>query len=89
MSDINREFAVTALWQAFAWEPIRPAALFDRIANRLHCNPRFRGMTISEIDLLLADARREFELDIDEFECRLVQAFKDALEFNETEGVAA
>jgi hypothetical protein len=89
MTNINPEFVVESLWQAFGWEPIKAVELFDRIANRLHRNPRLRGMTISEIDLLLADARREFELDVDEFECRLVQAFKDALEFNETEGADA
>jgi hypothetical protein len=36
-------------------------------------------MSIMEIDLLLANARREAEHDVDKFAQRLVAAFKDAI----------
>jgi hypothetical protein len=81
---ISNEAAVESLWLALEWEPIRSAEIFDQIAYRLRRNPRFRDMTITEIDLLLADARREFELDPDELEWRLVKAFKDAIGHEET-----
>jgi hypothetical protein len=77
---IATEVAVESLWQAFEWErPINSTELFDRIAAQLHRHPRFRGMSITEIDLILADARREFERDADEFEWRLVRVFRDAI----------
>jgi len=86
---IDIETAVESLWQAFEWEPIDPAKMFDQIATRLRRNPMFRGMSIEQLDLILGDARQEFERDIDEYESRLVRAFEDALEHNETNGVAA
>jgi hypothetical protein len=69
-----------ALMQAFTWEPIRSTEMFDRIVARLRRTPMFRGMSIGEIDLILADARNEFELSVSEYEGRLVDAFEDALE---------
>jgi hypothetical protein len=39
----------------------------------------FAGMSITEIDLLLADAQREAEHDVNELEWRLVRAFKGAI----------
>jgi hypothetical protein len=86
---ISTEDAKDALANAFEWEPARLTEVFDRIAYRLHRNPRFRDLSISELDLLLADARREFERDIADFEWRLTQAFADAIAHDETGGVAA
>jgi hypothetical protein len=87
MISISTGAAVEALWQALhEWErPDQLIKLFDEIAYRLHRNPRFRNMPITEIDLLLADARREFEHDLSAFEWRLVQAFKDAIGFEDAD----
>jgi hypothetical protein len=86
---INPEEAVEALWRALDWErPEKLTQLFDAVAARLHRHPRFRDMSIIAVDLFLADARREFEHDIDEFEWRLVKAFKDEIGFD-GEDVAA
>jgi hypothetical protein len=90
MTSINIAFAINCLWQALEWEPVEITELFDQIACRLRRNPRFSNMPISEIDLLLADARREFEQDMDDFESRLVRAFKDAIiSGRDTDEVAA
>jgi hypothetical protein len=86
---INPEFAIEGLWQALAWETINPTEIFDQIAHRVRRHPRFKDMSITEIDLILADARREFEHDFAEFEWRLVRAFKQAIEFDESDGIAA
>lgn len=86
---INGGAAAEGLWQAFEWEPINVTDLFDQIVNRLRRNPRFCGMSIVDLDLLVADARREFQLDMDMYERRLVRAFKDAIQFDETDGAAA
>jgi hypothetical protein len=80
MTSVDPDFAVESLWQALEWErPDKLTELFDQIASRLHRHPRFRGMSIAEIDLLLADARHEFQHDLTEFEWRLVRAFRDAV----------
>jgi hypothetical protein len=79
MTSIRSEAAIEALWQALEWAPIELSNLFDQIASRLHRNPRFRDMTVAEIDALLADARRASEHDLGELEWRLVQTFKDAI----------
>jgi hypothetical protein len=81
---IDAELAVESLWQAFEWEPIKLIEIFDRIASRLHRHPRLRDMSITEIDRLLADARREAEHDLSEYEWRLIKAFKDAIASEET-----
>jgi hypothetical protein len=89
---IEIEAAVESLWQALDWEfasTIEPTKVFDRIAHHLRRNPRFRGMSITEIDLLLADARREFEHDVDELGWRLVRSFKDEIGFSVVDGAAA
>jgi hypothetical protein len=86
---ITPESAVGALWDAFDYEPIKLGEIFDRIAYRLRRNPRFAGMSIAEIDLILADARREADIDVSEYEQRLAQAFEDALAGAESDGVAA
>jgi hypothetical protein len=83
MQQISMEAAVEALFDALEWEPARLTEVFDQIAYRLRRNPRFRDLSINEIDLLLADARREFEHDVADFEWRLVQAFKDAIKLDE------
>jgi hypothetical protein len=77
MSEITPEFAVESLWQALAWAPVELDPIFDAVAHRLR--HRFAGMTIGEIDLILADARREAQHDVDELEWKIVRAFKDAL----------
>ena len=89
MQEITTEAAIEALWLAFSWEPLDPAKIFDQIAARLHRHPRFRDLPIAQLDLALADARREFEHDVAEFELRLVGAFEDAIGFDKTDGVAA
>jgi hypothetical protein len=86
---ISAEAAVEALWLAVEWEPIDPAEIFDRIVARLHRNPRFRDLPVAAPDLAVADSRRELEHDIADFEWRLVRAFKDAIGFDGTDGVAA
>ena len=91
MTNISPEATVEALWQALEWEPIKLMEIFDRIASRLRRHPHFRDMSITEIDRLLADARREAEHDLSEYEWRLIKAFKDAIASEETgtDGVAA
>jgi hypothetical protein len=79
MTKIDTEFAVESLWQALDWERIEPGELFDQLASRLHRHPRFRDISIAELDLILADARRAFEHDVSEFEWKLVRAYKDAI----------
>ena len=88
---IDAELAVESLWQAFEWEPIKLTEIFDRIASRLHRHPRFRDMPITEVDRLLADARRDAEHDLSDYEWRLAAAFRDAIASDETgtDGVAA
>jgi hypothetical protein len=89
MNRISTEAAVERLWLALEWEPpIKFIEIFDAIASRLHRHPRFHGMTITEIDLLLADIRRDAEHDVGELEWRLIDAFKDAI-FDVADGVAA
>ena len=88
MQEITTEAAIEALWLAFSWEPLDPAKIFDQIAARLHRHPRFRDLPIAQLDLALADARREFEHDVSEFEWRLVRAFKDALGLTEEDAAA-
>jgi hypothetical protein len=89
MTSISTEFAVESLWEALQWEPIDRVEIFDRIAVGLRRNPHFRNMSITAVDLILADARREFEHDMKELEKRLVRAFKDCVGFEETQGEAA
>jgi hypothetical protein len=91
MTDITIELAVESLWQAFEWEPIKLTEIFDRMASRLHRHPRFRDMSIAEIDRLLADIRREAEHDLSDYEWRLAAALRDAIAPEETgtDGVAA
>jgi hypothetical protein len=85
---IDIETAVESLWQALEWEPLNSAEMFDQVAARLHRNPRLRDLPIAQLDLALADARREFEHDVSEFEWRLVRAFKDALGLTEEDAAA-
>jgi hypothetical protein len=86
-TQISIEAATEALWDALDYElVIKPTELFDRIALHLRRNPRFQGMSITEIDLLLADVRCELEFDLGELASRVVQAFRD---FSEADGVAA
>jgi hypothetical protein len=79
MTDITTEFAVEALWRAFEWEPFELGKLFDQIVRCLHRHPRFANLTLTELDLLVADTRRETEDNVGEIEDRLVAAFEDAL----------
>jgi len=88
---IQIEAAVESLWQAIEFEldPETSAMkAFDRIAYLLRRNPHFRNMSIAEADLLLADARREFEHDVDELRWRLVRTFKDEIGFISDEAAA-
>jgi hypothetical protein len=91
MNRISTGTAVEGLWLALEWQPIKLMEIFDRIASRLRRHPQFRDMSITEIDRLLADARRETEHDLSDYEWRLIEAFKDAIASEETgtDGVAA
>jgi hypothetical protein len=80
---------IECLLLALEWERIRPAEVFDQIACRLRRNSHFYNMPLAELDLLLADAIREFQHDMDEFESRFIEAVKHALGFNEIDGVSA
>ena len=88
MSDVSKDFACESLWAALRWEQLKPGELIDAIAARLHKHPSFRHLTISQPDLLLADAKRGLEHDVSEHEWKLVQEFKRELEFAEEDAVA-
>jgi hypothetical protein len=54
MTNISTELAIESLWQALDWEsPDKLTELFDQLASKLHHHPQFRGMSITEIDLIL------------------------------------
>ena len=72
------ERAVKRLQEIFGWKRINPDETFDRLARRLRGHTCFRDLSLLEVDLILADARREFERAVDEFEWQIVQAFMDA-----------
>jgi hypothetical protein len=78
MNTINKDCAVEALWRAGIWHPVDADKVFDNISARLRRHPRFSGMTTSERDLLLADARRELAHNIEEHWLDLV---KQEIEF--------
>jgi hypothetical protein len=88
MVTINNGSAVEALWEAMGWESINPDEIFDQISSKLNRHPRFKGLSITEIDLLLADLRRQFVHEVHEYQWRLVQAFKRELEFAEQDTAA-
>jgi hypothetical protein len=88
MSTISTEAAVETLWQALDWTRIDSDELFDEIASKLHRLSAFKHMSISQIDLLLADLRRQFVHDVNEYQWRLVQTFKRELEFAEEDAAA-
>jgi hypothetical protein len=88
MTNITAEAAVEALWLAFEFEPIGLDEIFDAIAVCLHRHPRFAGMTLFEVDLLLADIRCKTEYEVGELESKVAGAFRDAL-FDVADGVRA
>jgi hypothetical protein len=91
MTNISTEFAVETLWLVLDEElkhAIKPSEVFDQIAAQLHRHPRFRSMSVTEIDLILADARHEFQHDVDELEWRLVQSFKTGIGFDGEDAAA-
>jgi hypothetical protein len=96
MSTISVEAAVEGLWQALEFEIPSASDLtdrcFDEITYHLHRSPRFRGMTLTEIDLILADARREFERELEGLlgglERRLIRDFKNEIGFGDSVGGA-
>ena len=63
--------------------------MFDAITAKLHQLLAFRQMPISQLDLMLADLRRQFVHDMDEHRWRLVVAFKTEIDFYELDGAAA
>jgi hypothetical protein len=84
MTQISHEAALEGLWQALDWAaPAKLDEIFDELASRLRRHSRFAGMSITEIDLLLADTRRELEHDLNEYEWCLIRAFKDAIQFDD------
>jgi hypothetical protein len=76
---IDADAALVALDDAVAWR-LRPALdaekLFDDIASKLHQRPEFKGLTINQLDLLLADLRREFAHAMRGAEWQLYDAFR-------------
>jgi hypothetical protein len=88
MTTIDNDSAVEALWSALDSEQLQPDEMFDKLTAKLHRLPAFRRLSIGELDLLLADSRREFEHDVSEYRWRLAQTFKRELEFTE-QGAAA
>jgi hypothetical protein len=92
---IKFEEAAAALQRALDFEAPDAVSmtddLFDALAHRLQRNPRFKHMSLTEVDLILASAKREFEHELDaainSIEQRLVQSFED--ELSEKFGAAA
>jgi hypothetical protein len=87
MPKITLEEAAAALQYALDFE--MPDAtritddIFDKLVQQLRRNPRFKHMSITEVDLVLAASKREFECELDQafssVERRLVQSFEDEL----------
>jgi hypothetical protein len=79
---IDTNIALTAFDDIISWK-LRPALdpdrIFDELANRFRQHPRFRDLKISELDLLLADLKREFVHNMHVLEWALYTAFKTML----------
>jgi hypothetical protein len=91
MTTIDHELVIETLWLILHAElkpALASAKVFDRIAHHLRRSPRFRGMSIVELDAALYDAKREFEYDVDELEWKLVRAFRNAIGFDDDEAAA-
>jgi hypothetical protein len=86
MTSITPEFAIESLWNAIEWElpkVIDATAVFDEIAYQLRRSPQFKGMSIAELDLILADAKRQFQFRTVNLEWAIVRAFKDQIGFDD------
>jgi hypothetical protein len=81
---IDSNIALDSLDVAINWK-LRPALdpdrLFDEIASRLH--KLFPHLTISQIDLLLADLRRQHAHDMREAEWQVYDGFRTTLGVND------
>jgi hypothetical protein len=79
---IDADTALVALDDAIGWR-LRPALnaqkLFDDIASKLHRHPSFKQLNITEIDLLLADLKREFAHDMHTAEWQLYESFRSSI----------
>jgi hypothetical protein len=91
MTTIDHELVIETLWLILEaeFEPaLASAKVFDRVAHHLRRSPRFRGMSIVELDAALYDAKREFEYVVDELELKLVHAFRNGIGSDDDEAVA-
>jgi hypothetical protein len=81
MTEAEIEVSVEGFWLAQQWQPDPIGAMFDHIAARLHRDPRFRGLSLCEIDLVLADARVEVEEEFAVLALRLSHDLRDAIHY--------
>jgi hypothetical protein len=81
MTEAEIEVSVEGFWLAQAWQLDPVGAMFDRIAVRLHRDPRFRDLTLREVDLALADARIEAEEEFAILALRLSHDLRDAIRY--------
>jgi hypothetical protein len=79
---VSTDWALDCLDEAISWK-LRPAInvdrVFDEIASKLRRMPAFKQLTIVEIDLALADLKREFAHDMREAEWAMYAAFRCAI----------
>jgi hypothetical protein len=79
---IDTNTALDLLSEAIDWS-LKPAldsqTLFDDIASKLHQRPEFKRLTIVQLDLLLADLKREFARSMHTAEWQLYDAFRTAI----------
>jgi hypothetical protein len=79
---IDAETALESVLMAIEYELVPatdPTKIFDGIVSKLQKHPRFHELKIAELDLLLADLKREFARDMCEAEWRLYSAFWTSL----------
>jgi hypothetical protein len=89
---IDAETAAESLWQSLDWElpkALDVDAVFDEIASHLRRNPRFRDLSIAELDLALGDAKRAFQFRIVNLDWAIVRNFKDQIGFDDGDEAAA
>jgi hypothetical protein len=83
---IDSNAALDAIDEAISWKlrpALNPNRIFDEIASALHRHPRFRDLKITELDLALADLKREFAREMRETEWHLYEAFRCTLGVND------
>jgi hypothetical protein len=81
MTDAEIEVSVEGFWLAQEWQPDPIGAMLDHVALQLHRDSRFRGLSLTQIDLILADARGKIEDEFAVFALRLSHNLRDAIRF--------